>query len=71
MLVNARTGKNAIPELEDICGWLPDDYSLEIWREGDDHYAAVLDGSENDPMIGHGGIFEEAAENAYLAWRMQ
>jgi len=67
-----------MPTLYDITGWLlpprrnlDQPYgTLEIWREGDDCYAIILGSYYNtNSPLGHGGTFEEAAENAYLAWR--
>jgi hypothetical protein len=69
-----------MPTLYDITGWLlPPRRNLdapfgrlEIWREGDDCFAIILESYhyDNSGPIGHGGCFEEAAENAYLAWRL-
>lgn len=77
MTENEAVGVPFRPDLDEITGWLcppsqPSDEaygSLEIWREGDDHYAIVIDGTGDDGWIGSGRTFAEAAENAYLLWR--
>jgi hypothetical protein len=76
MMISTKTNR-VWPEIEDYFDWIPvvrgrPMITFDIWREGDEHFVNLVSYWTGDvESSGYGGTFEEAAENAYLHWRIK